>query len=374
MYICVYVVPSFLSWRFGVEIYCNGCENDVWQPCGKPGLHACLCAERCTYALKKDVCGTQCKTYAQCGTHASLALACRQACPYYTEYKSGKWSGNAFVVLHLEVPQSGNASYALAVDEVLQLGRGHGFLHLVGEQEVLGLEFYDTVYLVVVRDFLARPAQFSDVHVSQRPFEAHVGDGVVLGGCGGEVRYQFLVLELVQGEVVSRIGCSVVVLHEGHHTAVHLQVHVVRPHLHLYPFLVLVLKGEALDTAPWYHVRAQVEVQCGNECGAEHIGPHQAPETHSCRQHGYYLAIVRQFHRKEYHGDEDEQSREQVGVEGDEVGIICEDDTFPRSIVGGELVHIVVEVEHHGNADDKDDAEDVCPQKILYYVLVQSGE
>ena len=73
-------------------------------------------------------------------------------------------------------------------------------------------------------------------------------------------------------------------------------------------------------------------------------------------------------------GNEDEQRAEKVGEVGDEVEVVVEDDALPRSIIGHELVDVLVVVEHHGDGDDQGDGKEVMAQELRDDVPVQTTE
>ena len=176
-----------LSWCFLIQIYGYGYVYEVRQPGCNPWLHAGLCAERGAYSLQQYVCSAEGQAYSQCRAHAAFAFSGRKACSDDAENKGGKRCCDAFVILYLEVLQSGNTSYALPADELVKLRRGHGFLHFVCKQEVLWFQLYDAVNLGIVFYFFARTTEFPDIDVSQGPLETYVRDGVVLCRLCGEM-------------------------------------------------------------------------------------------------------------------------------------------------------------------------------------------
>ena len=109
----------------------------------------------------------------------------------------------------------------------------------------------------------------------------------------------------------------------------------------------------------------QIEIQCGDERSRNHIRSQQSLETGTTGHHGYDFRVACQLRCEEYDGNEDEQRREQVGKVGYKVGVIIENDSPERCVVGGEFCKILVDVENNGNADDKRDGVDVRANELL---------
>lgn len=190
------------------------------------------------------------------------------------------------------------------------------------------------------------------------------------------VRWQmsFLFLELVHCESVARVAVAVEMAHIGYHAGSHLQLHVVGICGHVVHAVALVgvLKVHTLHIASRYYLCAQHETEQRDNRGAYHIGTQQTPVADTCRQHGYYLAVVGKFRCEEDDGEKDEEAGEEVGVEGDEVEVVVVDDGIPGSVLLCELGYILVEVEDDGDTDDEHDTEEIRAKELLYYIKVES--
>ena len=151
-----------------------------------------------------------------------------------------------------------------------------------------------------------------------------------------------------------------------------LQLHILGK-LRLFLLLVYVLKVEPRDASLRNDVGPQQESHHCNDGSRNHIRAHQALEAHPGGHHGDNLRILCQFGGEEYHRDEHEQRTEQVGKIGDEVGVVLENDTFPRGMVGRKLIDILIEVEHHGNGNNQCNGKEICTQKLLDKIHIQLG-
>ena len=329
-------------------------------------------AERGGNALQQDVGGTERQSGAQGNAHSSLSLLAGKCHADGGQDEGCKGRGETLVVLHLEDLQVGAAPDLLLFDVFLQFAVGHCLLLVAREQEVLGFHHDDRVDRGLVRDFLLHSLQVAYRDVGQVPLVAYVAQRVVLGTVGRQVRDEFLLLELVQGEMVTLFVDAVEMFHKGYDARIDLQLHVVG--IRGIPLagrtLVHVLEVQSLGAAPGYDLGSQVERQGGYDGGAYQIGPYQPAEAHARTLHGYDLAVVRQFRGEEDDADEDEQRAEQVAVIGNEVGIILEDDGRPGGVVRGELVHVLVEIEDHGHANDHEQGKEVGAQELSYQVGV----
>ena len=235
------------------------------------------------------------------------------------------------------------------------------------KEEVARLHRDDGVHLVVVGDVFPHAFHLAYLHVFHVPHEAYVADGVIGDARGREMADEFLFLELVHREVVARVGASVEMLHVGDDAGRHLQLHVfgVGGHIVHAVALVGVFEVHAFDVASGDDLRTQHETQQGDDYGADHIGPQEPLVAHAGSQHGDDLAVVCQFGGEEDDGEEDEQTGEEIGVEGNEVQIVVEDDGLPGRMLLGKFGYVLVVVEDDGDADDEHDAEKVRAQKLF---------
>ena len=171
-------------------------------------------------------------------------------------------------------------------------------------------------------NLLAQAAQFAHRHIAQLPLVAHIAQRIISYALCREVRHQFLVLELVQGEVVARLADTVKMFHERNDTGIYLKLYVVRISGTFLRALVLVFKSQSLGTALWNDLGAQIEREQGNDSRTDHIGAHKPSETHSRTDHGNDFTVVRQLAGKENHTQEHEECAEEIAVIGNEVEIV----------------------------------------------------
>ena len=332
-------------------------------------MQAGVDAERGRNRLQEYVCRTECYACAECYAQAALSFPGREGHADGGEDEGGEGDGKPLVVFHLEDAEVLAPPVALLQDVVFELLVGHGLLHVAYEQEVVGLYGNDGVYLIVVRDGFPVSFQLADGHVVQRPLVAHVAQCVVGYRPGRQVRDEFLVLELVQVKVNARLADTVEMLHVGNHAFLHLQLHAVGIRGVLLVLLIEVLEDQSLDASPGDNLRTQVERGACYDGRADDVGQHQTAIAHARAYHGYNLAAVSQLSGKENNAEEDEERAEEIGVVGDEVEVVVHD-ALPGCMIGGEAVHVLVKVEHHGNTDDKQDGEEVSPQELANQVSV----
>ncbi len=256
-----------------------------------------------------------------------------------------------------------------------ELAVGHGLLEVVGEEEVAGFHDDDGVDACVVGDAFAHAAHVAHGGVHDLPVEAFVGEGVVGDALGREVGDEFLVLKLVELEVVACLRGAVEVFDEGYDAGVHLQLHVVGIGgvLLVATALVLVLEVQPFHRPAGDDLGAQVEGEQGYEGGTDHVGAHEAGQTDASTDHGYDFAVAGQFGGEEDDGDEDEEGGEEVGVVGHEVEVI-DQQLVPWCAVLGELVDVVVIVKDNGHPEDEQDGEEIGTQELRDDVGVYSLE
>jgi len=137
--------------------------------------------------------------------------------------------------------------------------------------------------------------------------------------------------------------------------------------------LVAQLEFDTLDRTSRDDLGAQPEAHNRYQSRSQQVGTQQAAEAHARAHHSDNLAVVGQLGSEEDDSDEDEECREEVGVERDEVHVVLQQPQ-ERSVVHRELVGIFREVEHHGDGDDENDGEEVRPQELGDDVAVEPGK
>lgn len=348
----------------------NG-EHHVGCPCREHRWCAGIDGKRGRNGLEHDVAETQGQTETQIEPHAALALARREREADDREDERGEGGGNALVVFHLILHHVARSAVDLLGDVFAQFGTGECLLLAFGIDKVGRLHEDDRVFLGTAGDVLLESLQLALLPVAHTPVELGVGDGVILHLHSREVAHELLVLKLVEFEAVALLRVVVVVLDVGYHAFVHLQLHIVGRCV-LGVVAVECLEILAYHRAVGYLVGPEIVGEGGDKHTRNHVGAHETLEGDAGGQHGDDLRVAGQLGGEEDDGDEDEKRTEKIGVVGDEVGIVIEDDGSPRGMILRELGEILVEVEDYGNGDDQGNGEEIGADELLDDIPVQN--
>ena len=265
------------------------------------------------------------------------------------------------MILNLEFLDIGESAFFLLRDILTQLRAGHCLLLPSGNQEILRLHGNDGIHLCTRSNHLTHTVHFTDHVIPDGPFMNR--SGIVGNSSCCHVRHQLLINEFIQRKTIAGLVVVLVSLNVGYHATIHFQLHI--PHI-LLRFLsfVFVLEIQSGNIPFRNHVCSQAICQKSNDGSRNHIGAEQTFETHPRRHHGNNLRVLRQFGGKENHRNEDKQRTEQIREIRDEVHVIIKDDCLYRSLVIDELVHILIDIEHHCNTDDQGYGKEVGSQEL----------
>ena len=167
---------------------------------------------------------------------------------------------------------------------------------------------------------------------------------------------------------------AIEMLHIGNDACIDLQLHLFGIGRVLVSFLVCILESETLHTTSRDNFCPKIEGHASNNGGTNHVWYKESTATNACTYKGYEFASVGHLCGKEDDANEDKKRAEEVGVVGDEVEIVIDNDSSPRSLRLRETVDILIEIEHHTNTDNQYDGKEVSPEELSYDVAVDSFE